>query len=142
MNLTQEILLNKYAQGVESKEIVLNTFYDMSLKDKLEYLKDLSNLIIQSKPVGGDVDLAILDSELKQTYTPCVLLQKGITMNNLFKIIELPENEIQKVIILFLSLFKVSYSRRFLIEKNHPNKWWYWDLSKIEEEELRKRLDF
>lgn len=142
MNLTQEILLNKYAQGIESEEIVLNAFYDMSLKDKVKYLKDLSNLIIQSKPVREDTNLAILNSGLKQTYTPCVLLQKGITMNNLYKIIELPENEIQKVIILLLSLFKVSYSRRFLTEKNHPNKWWYWDLSEIQEEELRKRLDF
>ncbi|PQL93348.1 DUF5958 family protein [Apibacter adventoris] len=140
MNLTQELLLNKYGQGIESKEILLSSFYEMSLEDKRNYLKDLSNLIIQSKPIKEDIDLAILDSGLKRTYTPCILLEKGINMNNLYKIVNLPENEIQKVVILLLSLFKIPYNRRFLNERNNLNKWWYWDLSKIQEEELKKML--
>ena len=43
--------------------------------------------------------------------------------------INLPENEMIKTFILFMSIFKIAYSRRFKEEMNNINKWWYWDLS-------------
>ena len=43
--------------------------------------------------------------------------------------ISLPENEIGKIFILFMSIFRIAYSRRFKEEMNNINKWWYWDLS-------------
>jgi hypothetical protein len=47
----------------------------------------------------------------------------------LAKIIALPEMEFDKAFLLLLSLFRICYQKRFILEKNHPNKWWYWDLS-------------
>lgn len=86
-------------------------------------------MIIQSKPQVKDIELAIEDSGLKPTYTPCVLLKKGIAKHNLQKIVNLPEEEYMKSFVLLLSLFKAGYKRRFNIEKDNPDKWWYWDLS-------------
>lgn len=43
--------------------------------------------------------------------------------------INLPENEMGKIFILFMGIFKIAYSRRFKEEMNNINKWWYWDLS-------------
>ncbi len=58
-----------------------------------------------------------------------MLLSKGVANHNLQKIAELPESELNKALLLLLGLFKISYQRRFKEEKNHPDKWWYWDLS-------------
>ena len=43
--------------------------------------------------------------------------------------INLPENEMGKIFILFMGIFKIAYIRRFKEEMNNINKWWYWDLS-------------
>ena len=45
---------------------------------------------------------------------------------------DLPEYELNKAFVLFLlflSLFRIAYQRRYQREKNHQDKWWYWDLS-------------
>lgn len=42
---------------------------------------------------------------------------------------QLPNNELRKVIILLLSVFKIAYRRRYEQERDNPDKWWYWDLS-------------
>lgn len=83
-----------------------------------------------------DIDPAITNSSLKLTFTPCVLLRKGIKEHNLLRLVDLPENELRKSFILLLNLFKIAYKRRFTAEMNNPNKWWYWDLS--DEANLRK----
>jgi len=100
-----------------------------SLYQKRSFLQEMSFLIIQSKPKEEDVDLAIKKEKLKSGYTPCVLLKKGISSYNLERVINLPENEMIKTFILFMSIFKIAYSRRFKEEMNNINKWWYWDLS-------------
>ena len=86
-------------------------------------------MILQSKVKVEDVEIAIESSKLKKTYTPCVLLKKGIKYVNFKRIIDLPENELNKALILFFTLFKIAYQRRFKEEKNTLSKWWYWDLS-------------
>lgn len=53
----------------------------------------------------------------------------GTKYHNLKKIIDLPDDELDKTLVLLLNLFKLGYYRRFQNEKNNPNKWWYWDLS-------------
>jgi hypothetical protein len=129
MNINDEILINKYGQGLLSDAILVNKFDAFKLEEKRDYLTDLSYLIIQSKPIDHDVDIAIQNSNLRPTFTPCVLLKKGISKNALYKVIELPENELGKAFRLFINLFKVAYERRYHKEKGDSNKWWYWDLS-------------
>ena len=129
MRLQDEILINQYGQGVISHEILVNIFENLAEEEKKVFLGELLNLIIQSKPLDIDIDDAIVQSGLKVSYTPCVLLKKGISQHILEKIISLPDNESLKSFILLLSLFKIAYNRRFQKERGNANKWWYWDLS-------------
>ncbi|MEZ4919355.1 MAG: DUF5958 family protein [Saprospiraceae bacterium] len=128
-NIEDSIPINKYGQGLIDTSPILSLFKQRSVEEKRIYLDLLASLIQQSKPNQNDIEPAIDASQLKVTYTPCVLLRKGVENYRLSKIIALPEYELEKVLILFLSLFKRAYQRRFIAEKNHPNKWWYWDLS-------------
>lgn len=129
MKIEIEILINKYGQGLIPLSILQEEFDAYSLCQKRSFLQEMSFLIIQSKPKEEDVNLAIKEEKLKSGYTPCVLLKKGINSYNLERVISLPENEIGKIFILFMSIFRIAYSRRFKEEMNNINKWWYWDLS-------------
>lgn len=129
MKIEIEILINKYGQGLIPLSVLQEEFDAYSLYQKRSFLQEMSFLIIQSKPKEEDVDLAIKKEKLKSGYTPCVLLKKGISSYNLERVINLPKNEMIKTFILFMSIFKIAYSRRFKEEMNNINKWWYWDLS-------------
>ena len=129
MKIEIEILINKYGQGLIPLSVLQEEFDAYSLYQKRSFLQEMSFLIIQSKPKEEDVDLAIKKEKLKSGYTPCVLLKKEISSYNLERVINLPENEMIKTFILFMSIFKIAYSRRFKEEMNNINKWWYWDLS-------------
>jgi thiamine pyrophosphokinase len=129
MNIDKEIILNLFAQGLYDYNQMIYDFNSLDFETKKEYLKDFVTIIIQSKPVSTDVEIAIFNSKLKSTYTPCVILKKGIEKNSLLKITELPLNELEKAFILLIHLFRIAYLRRYKIEKNDPTKWWYWDFS-------------
>ncbi len=129
MNLADEILINKHGQDLIDCNELVEKFDLLDFSKKRIFLNDLLYLIKQSKAKDDDIELAILESKLKPTYTPCILLRKGVANHHLQKIIELPEAEMDKAFLLLLSLFKIAYRRRFANEKNAPNKWWYWDLS-------------
>jgi len=129
MKREYEILINKYGQELINIEQLLNLYESFDLTSKKLFLNEMLFLILQSKPIEGDIEPAIINSSLKSTYTPCVLLKKGVANHNLEKLINLPENELTKVFVLLLNLFKIAYNRRFVIEKDKPDKWWYWDLS-------------
>ncbi len=142
MKREEEIFINKYGQGLVSNEELQNNFKTLDLSKKRDFLTDMIFVIMQSKPNDNDIEVAILESKLKSTFTPCILLKKGVASHNLTKIIELPEDELNKALLLFLSLFKIAYQRRFNLEKNNPDKWWYWDLSdELKLDELRKIKD-
>jgi hypothetical protein len=138
MKIEDEILVNKYGQGLISIEQLTESFHLLALSQKKLFLNDILYLIMQSKPKEEDIQLAIEESKLKPTYTPCILLKKGVANYNLQKLVELPEAEMEKVFALLISLFKIAYKRRFEMEKNNPNKWWYWDLSDNRKVEIIK----
>ncbi|UII34132.1 DUF5958 family protein [Fulvivirga ulvae] len=143
LNTEKEITLNKYGQGLVDPKVLVDEFSSFGLSEKRSYLKEIIALIQQSKPQEEDIRSAIVESKLKPTFTPCVLLAKGITSHLLQRIAELPDYELNKALKLLLGLFKVSYQRRFQAEKNNPDKWWYWDLSdeRNVEKVLKKYLD-
>lgn len=133
MNIEDEIKINKYGQDLLSLEELMSSHYaKISTEAKRIYLNDVINLIIQSKPIVEDISYAIKNSQLKETYTPCVLLKKGLTYSHLSKIIHLPDYELEKITVLLLNLFKIAYKRRFFQEKDKTDKWWYKDLSKFD----------
>jgi len=127
--LEDAILINRFGQNLIGIEHMIKLFSSFNVEMKRDFLREINSLIMQSKPILNDIEPAILSSGLKPTYTPCILLRKGITRHNLEKLVLLPENELSKVYVLLLSLFIIAYKRRYSIEKNNPNKWWYWDLS-------------
>jgi hypothetical protein len=129
MDIKTDLQLNQFAQNLLPIEEILASFSTLDASLKNTYLNNLVDLIIQSKPALEDVPVAIEKSQLKSTHTPCVLLKKGIDQHHLRKIANLPETEQSKVLVLLLHLFKIAYLRRFLVEKDLPHKWWYWDLS-------------
>ncbi|QIU95661.1 DUF5958 family protein [Bacteroides faecium] len=131
MTLEQELLINQYGQNLVPIETLVEDYNKiLEPDDRKMYLNHLVSLIIQSKSEDSDISRAIENSHLRETFTPCVLLKKGGTKyHNLRKIIELPDYELEKALVLFLNLFKIGYNRRFQKEKNNPDKWWYWDLS-------------
>lgn len=110
-------------------EQLLNLFGGFDKDFQKVFLNEILFLILQSKPKEEDIEPAIINSGLKATYTPCVLLKKGVANHNLEKLITLPENELTKAFVLLLNLFRIAYKRRFSVEKNSTDKWWYWDLS-------------
>lgn len=136
MKLEDEILVNKFGQGLVAIEQLKEWFGLLEVLKQKEFLKEFLYLIIQSKPKKEDIEPAIIDSRLKSTFTPCVLLKKGLANHDLEKLVNLPENELTKTFVLLLSLFKIAYNRRFTVEKNNPDKWWYWDLSDSEKVEI------
>lgn len=129
MNLEEQILINKFGQGLIDTTQLSYAFSQLNVSEKRIFLNNIHNLILQSKPVGDDIEVSIKDSGLRLTYTPCVLLRKGVENHNITRIIQLPEEELNKVFLLLLHLFKAAYQRRFKLVMNSPYKWWYWDLS-------------
>jgi hypothetical protein len=132
MEIENEILVNKYAQNVVEIEDLILIFNSFSLDEKKKYLNDLLFFILQSKAQDEDIEPAIENSKLRRTYTPCVIIMKGVGTHNLKRLLNLPENELNKSLILLLNLFKVAYLKRFETEKKDTYKWWYWDLSNEE----------
>ncbi len=104
MNLEQDMLINQYGQNLVVIEVLVSNYKMLKGDDKRKYLYHLASLVIQSKSEDLDISQAIENSHLKKTFTPCVLLEKGgIKYHNLRKIIELPDNELEKVLILLLN---------------------------------------
>ncbi|MDQ0639307.1 hypothetical protein QF042_002872 [Pedobacter sp. W3I1] len=129
MNLDIDILINKYGQDLDVLDQIQDVFDNLDQVKQEEMLNGITYLILQSKPIYEDVEVAINSSGLKPSLTPCILLKKGVLNANLQKIIKLPKREYNSVLKLFLNLFKIAYKRRFDIEKNKNDKWWYSDLS-------------
>ncbi|PQA59671.1 DUF5958 family protein [Siphonobacter curvatus] len=129
MTSYEALQLNLFAQGLLSVEILTECLMQWSESSQKALLSDLQLLIIQSKPKEEDIETAITNSRLKRTYTPCVVLKTYGVKTGITRIIELPRGELLKSYLLMLHLFQVAYLRRYELEKNNPNKWWYWDLS-------------
>jgi hypothetical protein len=129
MEIEEQILINKFGQNLVEISLIEEKFKSLGLSEKRNFLNDMIFFIMQSKPKEDDITEAISQSKLKKTFTPCILLAKGVENHNLLRIVNLPENELEKSLLLFLSLFKVAYKRKFELERNNTSKWWYWDLS-------------
>jgi len=136
MKLEDQVLVNQFGQGLIAIDQLTADFSLLEIMTKRKFLNELLFLIMQSKPKETDIELVIIKSGLKSTYTPCVLLKKGVANHNLKNIVNLPEYELTKAFVLLLSLFKIAYERRFIDEKDNPHKWWYWDLSDREKLEM------
>ncbi len=78
MKLEDQILVNGFGQGLIAIDQLTTGFRLLELMTKKEFLSELRFLIMQSKPEEGDIEPAIIKSDLNSTFTPCVLLKRGV----------------------------------------------------------------
>lgn len=129
MSLEDQVALNQFAQSLQTADNLLNRFSGLNLECKRSFLLQFSGMIQQTKPVDADVELAIEESRLKPTFTPCVLLCTHRLKIGIPKVLALPSDELSKAYVLLMYIFKRAYLRRYLVEKGTYGKWWYADLS-------------
>lgn len=130
MNENKNLIeINKFGQDLIELDKLKEHFEGLNFANKESYLNDLMFLLLQTKPIDVDAPTAIELSNLKPTHTPCVLLKKGVEMHNLERIVNLPQDEWNKTVVLLLCLFKVAYKRKLTKNQNDSSKWWFGDLS-------------
>lgn len=127
MNLREEII-NKIAQD----KIDFNEGIKLLLEDNFEELfNTLTWCIFNSIPEKSDYNTetyqnAINTIPLKPTYTPIVILKQFSTKIAFNKLLKLPKNENEKVIISLLWIFKAIDTQRRNTEcKNGCGHYWH-----------------
>jgi len=107
-----EIKINKIAQDFIEINSGIQWFEEQDSSEKKKIIRTLNLFIQQSHPRRHEIDAAIQDSGLKETYTPCVIIKKKPIKEALFQIENLPENEWIKAFTLGINVFRLSDKRR------------------------------
>lgn len=142
MNVDENIKLIQFSQNLITIKELGKDFISKDIQSKKEYLRQLIFLLVQIHPKQEDIDKAIDLTGMKRTYTPFVMIKKGISQSSLDAMINLPDHEVDKVFYLFAALYKVAYEREKnkINNQDNPYKWWFSDLSDEEVREKIKRL--
>jgi len=130
LSVDEEIFLNQLAQGIVRDSEGGVWFNALGTDDKLRLLRGLNAFILQARPKPEDVAVAISESRLKPTLTPCVLIAGPNLAVQLAKLATLPEFELPRVFRLLIKLLAAADGRR---RREQPldlvNHWWHRDLS-------------
>jgi hypothetical protein len=122
MNIEEQILINKFGQDLITFQSVINYFSSLDRDKQKKFLTGLGHILIQAKSQDSDIDNAITLGQLKSTDTPCVKIRKGVKGNVLQELIDLPDDETNKVLMLFLALYKVAYKRLLVAEEEFVDR--------------------
>lgn len=127
MNRTDiEIMINRISQNIVTIDNGIVWFESFDSIKQLDIIRKLHYVIIESGVQNEDVELAISNSGLKKTFTPCVLLRNGDFRIQVAKLLKLPINEYRKIFILLISLFSITDGRRFeKVCQGKCNHWWH-----------------
>lgn len=126
-----ELRINEIAQGFLTGEQGNLWFKNLKNEEKSEALRSLSKFITQSHPTNEEVSKAIVISGLNPNFTPCVLISKFDLSVALYKIILLPDIEIDKSWCLLMSLFTISDSRRRRLSCGKGCRHWWHNLKSV-----------
>lgn len=130
MKIEDEILVNQLAQKIIDIAQGLVWFSQHDVEGKRGILRAINTFVKQASMRSEDAALAIADSGLKPTLTPCVLLARADTPSRLAQMASLPETELGAAFRLLISLLGVADSRRRTTKPlNLTNHWWHRDLS-------------
>lgn len=130
MNLADQIAINQIQQELISQQDAKNWFLSFPTKTQQEILQRLSYMALQAGARETDVSLAIAQSKLRPTYTPCVLLSKGRLKEQMAKLLKLPASEFIKAFFLLISLLAIADARRYSKYcQDGCSHWWHRDLS-------------
>jgi len=130
LNIDELIFLNQAAQGLHSLEKIDGWFLKQSSEYQRRVLVELGNMIQHARPLPEDGPQAVVESGLKHSYTPCVLLSKGANKMQINRIVSLSNEELNKSLHLLLKLFSIADKRRRGAETEGIERhWWHQDLS-------------
>jgi hypothetical protein len=123
------IKLNLFARAPDIAGFV--TWFDaLTQSRQREILDELKLMVSQAKPVLDDGPAAVQASGLRSTFTPCVLLSRGYTLQVVTKIVGLPADEYRKSAALLLTLFAIADRRRRETQcASGCSHWWHRDLT-------------
>jgi len=81
-----EIKINKIAQDFIEINSGIQWFEEQDSSEKKKIIRTLNLFIQQSHPRRDEIDAAIQDSGLKETFTPCVIIKKSRLKRLFFKL--------------------------------------------------------
>jgi hypothetical protein len=132
LSISELIVLNKYVQGIVSKDVVNDWFLSFGEEDRQSIVKSVWELAIQARISESDIELAAEAANLKLTHTPVVMLLHGKTpfRNRGYKISAQRGTILVQGFSIVLECFSLAEQRR----KNRENPkdchhWWHGDLS-------------
>lgn len=121
-----EININKYAQNKLTESNILDWFDQFDLTRQKEIRDKLIMFAQQAHPTDDLISKAIQTARIKETMTPVVLFKTKSFKIAINRIVELPDSELRKTIIVLLSIFKTADSyRRETDCKNGCNHGWH-----------------
>lgn len=137
-----DIDLNRYAQGYESKATALAVFQALPTDDQRRVLQTLTMLVEQSHPGPSDIDAALDGWPIRPRCTPAEMLRANFHHKPWKQFASLPTTEYSNALAVMLGLLGVADNRRRqsadLCMKRSCHHWWHHDLSD-RAEALRKR---
>jgi len=126
------ILLNQYVQGVVLKNEIENWFLSFEEVDKQSIVKSIWELATQAQIRESDIPIATINSGLKSTHTPVVIVSNDDTKlySRGYKLSTLKGTVLKQAFSLVIECFALAEKRRKENEdKLECNHWWHRDLS-------------
>ncbi|GII58531.1 hypothetical protein Pth03_69200 [Planotetraspora thailandica] len=108
----REVILNELAQGLRPMSWGVEWFEGLTAEEQLAALRDLSRYCIQARATVEDGPESVRLAGIRPTHTPAVLITRGRLMEQLGKIINLPQDERAKAFRLLVALLAVADQRR------------------------------
>ena len=106
------IYLNRLAQGVIPIKEGLLWFSTLNEQERDKVMHNLNLCIHQSHPTKADIELGIENSDLKDTYSPCVLIRKKHFNLVRQKVLNFTDLDQERAFELFVHVFSVADTRR------------------------------
>ncbi|MET8573156.1 DUF5958 family protein [Streptomyces sp. NPDC004783] len=106
------VVLNEPAQGIRSLVQGVDWFEGLADTEQFEVLRDLAGFCIQARATSVDGSESIRRAGIRPTHTPAVLVTRGRLIEQLTKIINLPQDERVKAFRLLVALLGVADERR------------------------------
>lgn len=134
LSIQEEIILNQYAQGINSASDLLDWYNSFDNDKKRSILVQIWSLANQAKANEEDVENARIIAGLKVTHTPVKMLytEKLPFKNRGFKLADLKGKEQVQAFLLILNCFSIAEQKQKCkcdIDKKNCNHWWHQDLS-------------
>jgi len=106
------LFINRLAQGIIPISQGLSWFSGLGEEERSKVMSDLNLCIHQSHPTKIDIEIGIKNSELKDTYSPCVLIRKKPFNLVRQKVLNFTDLDQERAFELFIHVFSVADTRR------------------------------